>query len=86
MLTSTLPLTLCVGYSNRGSSGRPFGAAACQSLPAGVCCEIFYFIVEESDTRIKGNIETLKCIFQYFECKHKHQDLSLRYMNINTNR
>lgn len=27
---------------------------------------------------IKGNIETLKCIFQYFECKHKYQDFSLR--------
>lgn len=55
-----------------GGSGKPFGAAACQSLPAGVCCEIFYFIVKESDTRIKGNIETLKCIFQYSECKHKY--------------
>lgn len=36
--------------------------------------------------RMKGNIETLKCIFQYSECKHKYQDLSLRYMTINTNR
>lgn len=29
---------------------------------------------------MKGNIEILKCIFQYSECKHKYQDFSLRCM------